>query len=193
LSSETHVQQCAALICAYITNDDEACEPLRDATDVTYWRWYESATILCAIVLNLIAFNLGSRRFTVIDRSAPERQESFPVTDICRTRRPLAGQGWGYTTATINGALTLAIRPRRHFHRVFEPGCSIRLSSKPSPAQTRPSPSVAADDEGSIHRQDRENFCALLTAGREGTQHDLRRVGTLTSPTWFPKHARRTR
>ncbi|OQM78794.1 hypothetical protein B0E55_05250 [Rhodococcus sp. 66b] len=182
MSSETHVQQCAALICAYITNDDEACEPLRDATDVTYWRWYESATILCAIVLNLIAFNLGSRRFTVIDRSAPERQESFPVADIYRTRR-----------RPRKRALTLAIRPRRHFHRVFEPGCSIRLSSKPSPAQMRPSPSVAADDEGSIHRQDRENFCALLTAGREGTQHDLRRVGTLTSPTWFPKHAHRAR
>lgn len=77
MSSETHVQQCAALICAYITNDDEACEPLRDAADVTS-SWYESATVLCAIVLNLIAFNLGSCRFTVIDRSAPDRHESFP-------------------------------------------------------------------------------------------------------------------
>jgi hypothetical protein len=30
MTPETHVQHCAALICAYIADDDEGCDTLRD-------------------------------------------------------------------------------------------------------------------------------------------------------------------
>ncbi len=74
----THVQQCAALICAYITGDVDGCTLLRDTSDLTYLEWYESATVLCATVMDLIAFDLDSHPFVVIDRCHPCRHEIFP-------------------------------------------------------------------------------------------------------------------
>lgn len=78
MPADTHVQHCAALICAYLTGDDEGCGTLRDRDALTWRQWYESATILCAAALNLIALDLGSHPFTVIDRCHPHRHDIFP-------------------------------------------------------------------------------------------------------------------
>jgi hypothetical protein len=78
LPSNTHVQHCAALICAYLNDDTDGCETLRDTAELTYRQWYESATILCATVLDLIAFETGSHPFTAIDNHTPDRHEIFP-------------------------------------------------------------------------------------------------------------------
>lgn len=78
LPSNTHVQHCAALICAHLTDDTEGSETLRDTAELTYRQWYESATILCATVLDLIAFETGSHPFTAIDNHTPDRHEIFP-------------------------------------------------------------------------------------------------------------------
>ncbi|ALU73754.1 hypothetical protein H351_32165 (plasmid) [Rhodococcus erythropolis R138] len=75
---ETHVQHCAALICAYITDDDEGCDTLRDTPGLTYQQWYISATILCATVLDLLAFLLDSHPLAVIEKYTPHRHAVFP-------------------------------------------------------------------------------------------------------------------
>ncbi|WP_336873945.1 hypothetical protein [Rhodococcus qingshengii] len=78
MSSNTRVQHCAALICAYITDDTEGCGALRDSAELTYRQWYESATVLSATVVDLIAFETGTHPFAVIDNYAPGRHEIFP-------------------------------------------------------------------------------------------------------------------
>jgi hypothetical protein len=75
---ETHVQHCAALICAYITDDEEGCDTLRDTPGLTYQQWYISATILCATVLDLLAFHLDSHPLAVIEKYTPHRHAVFP-------------------------------------------------------------------------------------------------------------------
>ena len=71
MTPETHVQHCAALICAYIADDDEGCDTLRDTPGLTYQQWYVSATILCATVLDLLAFHLDSHPLAVIEKYTP--------------------------------------------------------------------------------------------------------------------------
>ncbi|NRI67664.1 hypothetical protein FEZ60_19255 [Rhodococcus sp. MS16] len=78
MPSKTHVQQCAALICAYISADDEGCDALRKTLALTNRQWYESATILCAAVLDLIAFHLDSHPHDVIGQSGQSRRDVFP-------------------------------------------------------------------------------------------------------------------
>ncbi|MBS3693875.1 hypothetical protein [Rhodococcus qingshengii] len=66
------------MICAYITDDEEGCGALRDTAELTYQQWHESATVLCATVLDLIAFDIDSHPLAVIDRYDPRRHEIFP-------------------------------------------------------------------------------------------------------------------
>lgn len=78
MPSNTHVQRCAALICAYLTADTEGCTVLRDNDELTYRQWHESATVLSATIMDLIAFNLDTNPITVIEHCHPHRHEIFP-------------------------------------------------------------------------------------------------------------------
>lgn len=85
---DTHVQHCAALICAYISNDDEGCGTLRGTSGLSYQQWHVSATILCATVLDLLAFHLDSRPLAVIEKYAPNATPRPGGNDRHRLLRP---------------------------------------------------------------------------------------------------------
>ncbi|MBT2269868.1 hypothetical protein [Rhodococcus erythropolis] len=74
----SHVQQCAALICAYLSGDEVGCAVLRAESELTLRQWRESAIVLSATVMVLLAHVRGREPLDVLCVFVPERHEVFP-------------------------------------------------------------------------------------------------------------------
>ncbi|MBT2272207.1 hypothetical protein [Rhodococcus qingshengii] len=73
----SHVQQCAALICAYLSGDEEGCAVLRAESELTYRQWRESAVVVAATVMVLLAHVRDREPLDVLCAFVSERHEVF--------------------------------------------------------------------------------------------------------------------
>ena len=75
---KVHVQRSAALICAYLAGDEEGCGILRDESELSYRQWYESAIVLGASVMALLALCREQDSVDLVCNFEPDRHEIFP-------------------------------------------------------------------------------------------------------------------
>ena len=72
MTDSSDVRQCAAVICAYLSGDDEGRRVLQADPIFTYRQWYEGAVVVCASVLELVAADAECSGVDVIGAFVPE-------------------------------------------------------------------------------------------------------------------------